>query len=226
MPRAALFVFAALALFVAGCGGGKSAEPTTTTPSDLGREVMTAFVAAARSGDSETMWELMSEPSRRRYGPELEDFMTGEAKKLRKQLAPFAEGKLPVQVSENIDGLFGLVALSKGPHAYATPLRLEGGTWKVELPGRLKIDVSGPPPGSKGKFAKQIGVEVKGRSGGGTALLYLDGVTLFDPKIYSSPRTATVFAGLPNGVTPGRHTAVAFATSGNTAAATAWTFVP
>jgi hypothetical protein len=35
--------------------------------------------------------------------------------------------------------------------------------WRVELPGSLTIDVSGPPPGSKGKFASQIGVEIKER---------------------------------------------------------------
>lgn len=230
VPRAALAILTVvvLAAGLTGCGSDErsstqATEPTQAAPPDPGRDVMTAFVAAAKEGDAEGMWDLLSEPSRERYGPTLEDFEAGEAKALTEILAPFAGGDLPVEVSENIDGVFGVVALSRGSDAYATPLRREGDIWRVELPGALKIDVSGPPPRSKGKFADQIGVEVTGRAGGGPALLYLDGITL-DPKIYSSPTSATVYASFPNGVEPGRHTAVAFASSGDRAAATAWTF--
>lgn len=232
VPRVAvlLITLVLVAIAVAGCGSDESTssettQPTETAPPDPGREVMVAFVAAAKDGDAEAMWDLLSGPSRKRYGPTLEDFEAGKAVELIEALAPFAGGDLPVSVSENIGDGFGLVALSRGKNAYANPLRKEGNVWRVELPGPLEIDVSGPPPGSKGKFAQQIGVEITGRSSGGTALLYLDGTTL-DPNIYSGPGTATVFASFPNGVEPGRHTAVAFAFSGDEAAATAWTFEP
>lgn len=231
VPRVAATLVVLIAiLVVAGCGSeettsGKTTQPTETAPPDPGREVMTAFVAAAEDGDAVAMWDLLSEPSRERFGPTLEEFEAGEAKRLAETLAPFAGGDLPVEVSENIDGDFGVVALSRGDHAYANPLRREGDVWRVELPGPMTIDISGPPPGSKGKFASQIGVEIKGRSSGGTALLYLDGETL-DPDIYAGPTAATVFASFPNGVEPGRHTAVAFALSGDNAAAEAWTFRP
>ena len=230
MSRAVALLAVLLALVLAGCGRGDTASntatPSETQAPDPGRDVMSAFVAAAAARDAGAMWELLSEPSRRRYGPTLEEFETGEARALRRTLAPYAAGALPVEVSERIDDRFGVVALSRGKRAYASPLRLEGDTWKVELPGRLAIAVSGPPPGSKGKFADQIGVELVGRAGGGAAVLYLDGVTLPDPKIFSSPTRATVFANLPNGVAPGRHTVVVFATSGERAAARAWTFQP
>lgn len=217
----------AAAALLAGCGGSatETTGATETSPPDPGREVVGALVDAAAEDDAETMWELLSEPSRRRYGSTLEQFEQGEAQELARRLAPFEAGELPVSVSENVDGDFGLVAPSRGENAWAAPLRREGEVWRVELPGRLEISISGPPPGSKGKFVDQIGVEVTGRSGGGTALLYLDGVTL-DADVYPSPTSATVFASFADGVEPGRHTAVAFATSGANAAATAWTFLP
>ena len=132
---------------------------------------------------------------------------------------------MPVQVSERLDGQFGIVALARGRHAYATPLRNEGNAWRVELPGPLRMEVLGPPPGSRGKFLNQIGVETHGPGGAGFALLYLDGVTL-DPKTYPGPNSATVFANFENSLEPGRHTAVAFVSTANNAVARAWTFFP
>lgn len=222
-------VMLAVAAAVAGCGG--DGEPSATTPPtetvapDPGREVVGTLVAAADEGDTKTMWELLSAGSQRRYGPTLEEFEEGLAPTLRESLAPFAGGELPVEVSENIGGGVGLVALSRGDDAWATALRREGPQWRVDLPGRLRISVSGPPPGSRGKFVNQIGIEVTGRAGAGTALLYLDGVTL-DAEVYPGPTSATVFANFASGIEPGLHTAVAFATSGDEAAATAWTFRP
>ena len=186
---------------------------------------MEAFVAAAADDDAGTAWELLSQPSQRHAGPTLEDFEKKMFPELRRTLAAFAGGKLPVQVSERIDDQFGLVALSRGRDAYATPLRLEGDVWRVELPGPVRIEVLGPPPGSRGKFAQQIGVEKHGPGGAGVAVLYLDGVTL-DPRTSSSPKGATIFANFANPLEPGLHTAVAFTSAGGNAAARAWTFYP
>ncbi len=86
---------------------------------------MQALVTAADAGDAETAWDLLSEPSQRREGP-FEEFEQTTFPELRRTLAPFAKAPLPVEVSENIDGEFGLVALSRGGSAYAVPMRLEG----------------------------------------------------------------------------------------------------
>ena len=224
MPKAVLILIVALSIVSAGCGSDeKGAMPTT--PPDLGRDVLGAFVDAAADGKAETMWNLLSKPSQRRAGPTLAEFENRTFPGLRRTLAPFAEGKLPVQVSERLDGRFGLVALSRGRHAYATPLRHEGNVWRVELPGALRLDTLRPPPDSRGKFLNQLAVESHGPGGAGFALLYLDGVTL-EPKTYSGPKSATVFANFENSLEPGQHTAVAFVRTGNSAAARAWTFAP
>ena len=97
-----------LVVALTGCGSdGKQSAPT---PADPGREVMKALVAAAADGDAEAAWDLLSQPSQRREGPTVEEFEQGAFPELQRLLAPFAEGALPVQVSENLDGEFGLVA--------------------------------------------------------------------------------------------------------------------
>jgi hypothetical protein len=221
VPKAVLAAIA-LSLFLAACGGEKE---QATTPADPGRDVLQALVSAASDGDAEQAWELLSKPSQRRAGPTFEEFEQTAFPELQRQLAPFAEPPLPVEVSENLDGGFGVVALSRGPHAYATPLRREGSVWRVELPGPVRIDVLGPPPGSRGKFVDQIGVEKHGAGGAGIAVLYLDGVTL-DAKSYADADSATIYANFATKLEPGRHTAVAFTSAAGNAAATAWTFFP
>ena len=223
MLRVVLVLTAVLALLAAGCGGDE--QDAAPPPDDPGRQVMEAFVAAAADNDAETAWGLLSQPSQRHAGPTLEDFEKKTFPELKRTLAPFAGGKLPVEVSERIDDQFGLVALSRGREAYATPLRLEGDVWRVELPGPVRIEVLGPPPGSRGKFVQQIGVEKHGPGGAGVAVLYVDGVTL-DPQTSSSPKGATIFANFANPLEPGLHTAVAFTSAGGNAAARAWTFYP
>ena len=63
----------------------------------------------------------------------------------------------------------------------------------MELRSPVRIDVLGPPPGSRGKFVQQIGVEKHGAGGAGIAILYLDGVTL-DAETSSDADSATIFA--------------------------------
>lgn len=228
MRTGVAILIVALAVAASGCGGGdKSSEPPgSTSAKDPGRDVVGALVDAAAAGDSKAVWALLSRPSKRRLGPTEAAFARSkELRALRRQLAPFRDGKLPVQISENVDDLFGIVALSRGSNAWAAPIRHEGDLWRVELGGPLRIDVSGPPPNSRGKFLKQIGIETHGPSGAGVGLLYLDGVTL-DSKSFEGPRSATLYANFESQLTPGVHTAVAFAVANTNAAARAWTFRP
>jgi hypothetical protein len=218
----AVVVAVFFSLLLTACGGDDKQAAPTAAP-DPGREVMAALVAAAADDDAETAWELLSQPSQRRAGPTFQEFERNEFPELKRTLAPFAGGSLPVEVSEKIDDEFGLIALSRGDDAYAIPLRLEGNVWRVELRSPVRIDVLGPPPDSRGKFAKQIGVEKHGAGGAGIAVIYLDGVTL-DAETFSDADSATIFANFESDLEPGRHTAVAFTSAAGEAAARAWTF--
>ena len=117
----------ALAVAAAGCGDKSSEPPGSASAKDPGRDVVGALVDAAAAGDSKAIWALLSRPSKRRLGPTEAAFAkSNELRALRRQLAPFRDGKLPVQISENIDDVFGVVALSRGSNAWAAPIRNEG----------------------------------------------------------------------------------------------------
>jgi hypothetical protein len=211
-----------LVAVAAACGGdGSQRSADLGDKGDRGGEVMAEFVEAANAGDAKAMWDLLSTPSQRRLGPTEDAFAAKGAKRLQRELAPFANG-YDVSVSERITDLFGLVAIARGTNAYALPLRFEGDELKVEVGGPVRIDVLGPRQGSR-SLVGQIGVEVHARGGAGTALLYVDGLTL-DPRVYTGPKSATVFANLEKSLPPGLHVGAAYADIGDEAAGTAWTF--
>ena len=222
MHRLAAILLATLALLAAGCGGngnesGGSAATTPTTvakpPPDPGRNAMRALVDAARTGDAPGVQDLLSKRVQR---------PAAAARTLIRELRPYFPG-YDVVVSELIAERVGVVAIKRGKHAFAVPLRVEGGELRVEPTGPVSIAILGPRPGAREKVG-QIGVEVHGRGSGSVAVLYADGVTL-TPRVYPGPKSATVFSNLEAPLTPGRHVAVAFASRGGYPAARAWTFV-
>ena len=73
----------------------------------------------------------------------------------------------------------------------------------------MRIIPLGPDPGARDPVVQQIAAEVKGGSGGGDALLYLDGFAIPQTKVYSAQSSFTAFANLPAPVTLGRHSVVA-----------------
>ena len=129
-----------------------------------------------------------------RAGPTFEEFERSEFPELKRTLAPFAGGSLPVEVSEKIDDEFGLVASQPGRSRVrcrhcASKARCGASSSRAPCASTS----SGPPPDSRGEFVKQIGVEKHGAGGAGIAVLYLDGVTL-DAQTFSDADSATIFA--------------------------------
>ena len=224
MRLALALVVLALGLGAAGCGGGKQVT-RTSPPADPGRDAAAAMVGAVRNHDAAGLWALLSTPTQLRLGPTLADFRRRSWPELERTLGHFASRPYRLVVSERVVGPFGVVAIASGCcHAYAFPMRREPGGWKAELaPGRVRIDVLGPQPGSSG-HVQQIAFEARGAGEGATAVLYADGVTLLS-KEYPGAKSSTVFANLLSPLARGHHNAVAFAARGNSAAARAWTFV-
>jgi prepilin-type processing-associated H-X9-DG protein len=238
--RRALLI-AGLTLVAAGCGGGgkgaattapattapaTTAPPVTTTSGDPGRDAIEAFAAAARSRNAAALWHLLSTSSRQRLGPTLDDFRRGGAPGLERTVGAFHD--FTVLVSERITPEFGVVAIDGREGAkravYAVPLRLEGTSWKVELGSLVAVRPIGPLPDSGAQVAVQIAFAVTGPGGSGTSVLYLDGHAESNLKVYGTATSSTVVANFDPALDPGRHTAVAFATDGREAAATAWAF--
>jgi len=203
-------------LAAAGCGGTDRSDSGTTAtqapPADPGRDVARALVEAARADDASAVRDLLTERAAAR---------PGAVARVLRELEPF-EGGFRVLVSERITERYGVVALLRREHAYAFPLRLDGEGWKVDVGGPASIEILGPRP-HRPELVAQIGVVVHGLGNAGTAVLYVDGVTL-DPRVAGDVRSFTVFANLAAPLTAGRHAAVAFGTRGDRAAARAWTF--
>jgi hypothetical protein len=236
MLRAALATIAVAAL-VAGCGGKSKPEsiqpPITTAPTgpDPGKQVIDAFVAAAGRGDAKALWALLSTATQARLGP-FSHFRGVTAIELAGGVGLFARGTYKEIVSERVADRFGVVAIAglrtaEGTReyaAYGTALRLEEGSWRVELGGPIQIQILGPGPGPAEQAVVQVGAEIHARAGGlATAVGWLDGATI-PSQLRGTAKAATFFANLASPVAPGRHTAVVFAGGAKDASATAWTF--
>lgn len=212
---------------MAACGGEGGPRGERPSPplaaGDAGPLLVAALAAAARHGEAETLWALLSASSKRRAGPTLEEFSRRRAPALARTLAPFAGPGTRVVVSEQVARDLGLVALARGRRALALLLRLEPAGWRAELPGALALRVLVPRSGRPATVSR-VAVAVRGGGAPGQALIYLDGTPLLTRATVVGNRT-TVEARLLDPPSPGRHVAVALVSRGRRAAAAAWTFL-
>ena len=222
---ALLSVAVVLVLVSASCGGGEPATTTSSTASaqpDPGRTAVDALLAAASQHDAQALWSLLSTPSRKRLGPTFAAFKSTSATKLERALKPFVGFTGKPFVSQRISDLFGVVAIHRGAAALEFPLRSVNGSWRVEAPGPVTIDIGGPQPGSR-TLVGQIGIEIHAPGPPSVGLIWVDGASV-EPKIYTGKKSATVYANLDQPLASGVHIAVAYAEEGRDAAALAWAF--
>lgn len=198
-----------LAVALAGCGGDNK-------PADPGRDVLGGFLQAAADHDTGAMREYLSPQSAKRFDD-------AELGALSRRLDSLSETHRFV-VSERITDGFGVAVVATGADVYAAAFRKTGDDWGLELKGPVQITPLGPRPGARETGVAQVAVELHHAPGTGVALLYLDGQSLPDTRIYRQGDEATVFANLEAMASAGRHTVTAFATSGANASARAWTF--
>jgi hypothetical protein len=219
-----------LVLVLAACGGDKSAQTPSIrlqpAPADPGKAAVQAALAAAAAGKSDRIWRMLSTKSKQRLGPTLSSFRSGAGGELVDRFGSLRNAK--VIVSERITPEFGIVAVDgrrNGKRAVdALPLRLEAGTWKLELGSPVKIRPIGPLPGKHEPVVAQVAAAVTGPGGTGTAVVYLDGHTE-NPRVVGTSSNATMYANFDPALDPGRHTVVVFASDGGEAGATAWDFI-
>jgi hypothetical protein len=205
-----LLLLLVLALAAAGCGGGGKKDP--------GRDAIAHLVKAAKAHDADAIWSQVTPATQARLGK------ARTAALVERELAPFGDG-YHLLLSQLVTERYGIVAITT-PHAVAAlPFAKTKDGLRAELGTKLHIEPSGPLPKVHTEHVPaQVAYELKGGSGGEpTAVLYLDGETLY-PKVYGSARAATVFATLDQDFKRGRHTVVAFVAAPTEAAATAWAF--
>jgi hypothetical protein len=180
---------------------------------------------AAAAGDEPAMWAALSRPSRRRLGPTLADFRARGARGVGAELAPVARGKYRVILNAPVAAGLRLLAVTARDHALALPIRREGGRWQVEINPLFTVEAVRPLPGERVLRRTQLAAEVSapGRIGG--TAMWFDG-RLFDARAYWSPnkQRLSMWGEAPQPLRTGRHTVVAFASTGSEASANAWVF--
>jgi hypothetical protein len=230
--RRIVVVLVAVAALVAGCGGKKEPEsiqpPIRTAPAseDRGKPVIDALVRAAGIGDAKAIWDLLSTQSRQRLGP-FDRFQGGAAKTIFDELSPFSHGPYQEVVSQRIVDEFGVISIVNASRIYAVALRLEGGSWRVELGSPVHIEPLGVVNARTTEPVVQVGAEIRTSAQPPaleTALGWLDGLSLDQAKLAGTSKSATLYANLTSPIKSGRHTVVVFAGGAKDASAAAWTF--
>lgn len=249
-----LFAVVLLCAFGAACSGGDEPEPasapsptaaTETDPDPSGATsppesvvaplpgpTLEEFVAAARAGDVEAMWALLSTPSRERLGPTPAKFQRGQGRRLRANLGSFIEGRSAIFLNEQVSADFAVAAFGgrqtvggkERRGAFAAALRYEDGEWRVELDGPVKLEALVPDPGEVENENAQVAAGVAADSAVLEGGLWLDGEAVGGESGGTDDRHITFYSDPVTDLVQGPHAAVAFASTAHDASALAWLF--
>lgn len=234
VPRHARLAALALAaaLFAAAAGAGAAAAAPRADGSPGG--VLRQFVEAAGKGDASTMWSLLSARSRQRLGPDFGRFRKGSAAELNRGVGTFARSSgFTVALSTELSTTWAVAVITgsrsangqKEAGAYGVALRGEGGGWRLELDGPVKLRILGPDPGEiVVQPEPQFAVEVKATDDILGGVLYADGKALTSNAGGLGPKNVTIYAPATIVKKRGVHFGAAIAATATDASAVAWTF--
>jgi hypothetical protein len=190
------------------------------------------FVAAARAGDADAMWALLSAPTQERLGPTAADFRRGQGRRLQTSLGSFIEGRSAVFLDEQVSADFAVAAFGgrqtiQGKErrgAFAAALRYEDGDWRLELGGPVKLEALVPDPGEVENENTQLAAGVAADAAILEGGLWLDGDAVAGESGGTDDRHITFYSDPVTELEKGPHAAVAFASTARDASALAWLF--
>jgi len=208
----------------AGCGGSQRLPvlELDAAPVGLQREAGLAvmrFVQAARAGDVRGMQALMTAETRAGFG------RLAEAE-IARQLENFRDARIALGTRVGEDWAVGAVTGyddDGDPAAWAAALRREDGRWRIELGGIAFARVR-PAPLAEADVRAELRVEAQAGGEIEQLRLWVDRRPLRAFPVRRHPFARQVWGRLRDPLPPGLHTAVAFATSAETAGALAWIF--
>ena len=107
----------------------------------------------------------------------------------------------------------------------ATVQHLVGDTWKPAARGTVQIRILGPKPDSTGNpQIPQVAAALSAGSDLAESALWVDGAELLEKGGGLTPTKGTIYGAPATALTPGKHTAIAYARTATNALAIAWTF--
>jgi hypothetical protein len=241
-----LLLIAAFGLVVTGCGGGNGeggAQQEEVLPEDPAEQpedgvagdefdaeagpgaTLERFVEAAGAGDAEAMWAELSQATRERWGPSLDDFRNGVAAELQEGLGAYAHEGYAIMLEEEIDERWAVAALEAGGAeledqfaAYAAAAVREDEGWKLELGSDLNVTPLEPGQDASVDSVETVRAGVDAAASPEEVRMWLD----YEP-LTAGFRDGQIFGDIGE-VWPGPVVVVAFASAGDQANAIAWTF--
>jgi hypothetical protein len=229
---------ALVAAVAAGCGGGSDEGPVVRlrdgggpgrAATEPGRVVL-RFVQAARRGDAQQMWSLLSEPTRASIGPRLERFVRETALAIAEDFEDTRDFEIVLSRDLGPRWAIGAVAGVDAPDddepepaTFAAALRREDGRWKLELAGVAFAQLD-PDPEAESDARPPLHVEAEAGDDVERLLLWVDDAHVQATAHSESPFTAEIEGVLDRDLAPGLHMATAFASTHETAGALAWWF--
>jgi hypothetical protein len=242
------------ALALVGCGDDGSSSTTTNDPDDLvvdtqeaggpdwvkskadpapGRAVM-GFVEAGIAKDYRKMWDALSTATQARIAPTYEQFAGDVARDFAASVGAFVRDKTEVVNSFRTSDKMAVASVAGDRvdpaskktefETFGAALVKQDGEWKLELFGPIvltlvipeeRIALSKPRVAVSAEAGAPI-IEVG---------VWMDGKQYASPTEGASPTQMTIFAEAEDEFAPGNHTVMTFASVGDTAVATAWTFI-
>jgi hypothetical protein len=203
------------------------------TAADAPGKVLLRFVRAAGKGDSETMWNLLTAPTQAAIGPTLDDFRGEAAESFKAGLGSIA-ANAEVILSRRLADDWTVAAVAGDrtdeegdveEFAYGAALLPENGTLKLELGGVVITGFKPDPSSEIDDPQPELAANV-GAGGDLTEVqMWLDGEPFpAERGKDDTPFTATLRGTPAAPLDKGRHHVVVFASTGETATATAWLF--
>lgn len=250
-----LLVVGLAALALAGCGGdGGGSATTTNDPEDLvvdtqeeggpdwakgkadpapGQAAM-RFVEAAIAKDYETMWNALTKETQARIATDYETFVKDVAKDFAASIGAFVREEIDVVTSVTTSDRMAVASIAgdridpaskkKEFETFGAALMKQGGAWKLELFGPIVLTLVIPE--ERIALSKpRVAVSAEAGAPILEVGVWLDGKQYPSPTEGASPTQMTIFAEAEEDFEPGNHTVMAYASVGNTAVATAWTFI-
>jgi hypothetical protein len=237
---------------LAGCGGG-SASPTVDT-NDLvvdtqeeggpdwakskadpapGRTIQ-KFVDAAIARDYRTMWGTFTKATQQRVSSDYEGFAKDIGPDFATSVGAFVKGKFEVVNSFTTSNRHAIASVAgervdpaskkREFETFGAAMLREDGEWKLELFGPAVLTLVIPEE----RIALKIPRVAIDAEAGAPILevgVWIDGKQYPSPTEGASPTQMTIFSEPDREFAPGNHTVMAMANLGDTATATAWTFI-
>jgi len=207
----------AVTFLLAACGGrtNAGATPAAKVAPDPAR-ALGALIDAAHRGDGAAAARLLAagpKPTISELGEGLGTFAGSRPRLL------YRAGDWAVAYVSGVRSVEG----TREHSAYAAALHLVGGRWRADLTSRVRVEILGPPPGTRAGVRPQLGVELRALIPLVESGLWLDGKELLG-KGGGSPTRGTIYGVSDRRVRRGFHVAVAYARDGGHGTAVAWVF--